>query len=71
MLCVNSPHELGLTKAAQRRIWDSFLSHGTNHSAQASTLCYIIRRCERDQIPYVLEAWPGQGYYIARAKVKG
>lgn len=64
MLCVNSSHEFALTKAAQRRTWDAFMRGGTNHSAKASTLPYIIRRCELEKIPYTLQAIPGMGYYI-------
>jgi hypothetical protein len=68
MITVGSPHETALTKAAQRRVWDAFLSSGTNHSASAATLPYIIRRCELEQIPYILNAVPGMGYYIKRAE---
>lgn len=64
MLCVNSPYEFALTKAAQRRTWDAFMRGGTNHSSRASTLPYIMRRCELEHIPYVLHAVPGKGYYI-------
>lgn len=64
MLTVISTHELALSKAAQKRTWDAFMKHGTQHSANASTLPYIIRRCEQDQIEYKLIAAPGVGYFI-------
>lgn len=67
MLAVISTHEIALSKAAQRRTWDAFMNGGTNHSANASTLPYIIRRCEIQKLPYVLTAVPGKGYFIAPA----
>ena len=66
MLVVSSPHEIALTKAAQKRTWDAFVKHGTTHSGNASTLPYIMRRCEREGIAYTLEAMPGTGYFIRR-----
>lgn len=63
-LCVNSPHEVALTKAAERRIWEAFIDGGTTHSGRASTLPYIMRRCEREGVPYRLTAMPGMGYFI-------
>lgn len=63
-----SPHEMALSKAAQRRIWQAFNEGGTSHSALAATLPYIIRRCEKEKVSYLLEAAPGQGYYIKRIK---
>lgn len=68
MLTIISTHEIALSKAAQRRVWKSFLDGGTNHSANASTLPYIIRRCEAERIPYVLTAVPGTGYFLAHMK---
>jgi hypothetical protein len=67
LLTVISTHEMALSKAAQRRTWDAFLAGGTLHSSRAATLPYIIRRCEQEQIPYVLTAHPGigGGYFIA------
>ncbi len=52
------------TNAQFERSWTSFLEHSTNHSASATFLVHIINRCERERIPYVLTAHPGQGYYI-------
>jgi hypothetical protein len=68
MLCVNSPHEVVLSKAAQGRLWANFKKNGTNHSGRASLLPYIIRRCELEGVPYVLKAYPGRGYYISMYK---
>ena len=64
MLTVISTHEIALSKAAQERIWKVFMDGGTAHSPDAATLPYIIRRCEQENIPYVLNAEPGKGYYI-------
>lgn len=55
------------SKTAHERTWQEFLKHGTNHSANASMLCEIINRCEREGISYILQAHPGYGYYIKRA----
>lgn len=63
-LIVGSPFETELTKKAKELIWKAFVAGGTRHSAQATTLPYIMRRCEREGIAYVLHANPGQGYYI-------
>lgn len=64
MLTVISTHEVALSKAAKRRLWECFLKGGTNHSPQASTLPYILRRCEQEGQRYTLDALPGQGYFI-------
>lgn len=64
MLLSFSPHEIAMTKAAQRRAWDAFKARGTSHSASASTLPYLLRRCEQEKVPYVLKAMPGQGYWL-------
>lgn len=71
MLTVISTHELALSKAAQQRTWNCFLNGGTSHSAQASTLPYIIRRCEQERIAYTLQAIPGQGYFIKKLEERG
>jgi hypothetical protein len=68
MLTVISPNEIALTKAAKRRIWDAFKDGGTSHSPQAATLPYIIRRCEKERVPYELYARPGEGYFIKPLK---
>lgn len=67
-LTVISPHELALSKAAQKRTWDAFKAGGTSHSANAATLPFIIRRCELERVPYLLMARPGEGYYIQPLK---
>lgn len=59
-----SPHEMALSKAAQRRTWDEFMKHGASHSGRASTLPYIMRRCEQEGQRYQLTAIPGKGYFI-------
>jgi hypothetical protein len=64
-LSATSPFELELDRATGSRVWKSFLQGGSTHSARASTLPYIIRRCERERVGYVLTAMPGQGYHIA------
>jgi hypothetical protein len=54
------------SKTVHDRTWQTFLSSGTRHSANASMLCEILNRCEREGIPYILQASPGYGYYIKR-----
>lgn len=68
ILCVTSPFEMELPLTTGARVWKSFLNGGTNHSAQAATLPYIIRRCEREQRPYKITAYPGKGYFIEPVK---
>jgi hypothetical protein len=63
-LCVSSPFEITMTQRAQNDTWRAFLQGGTNHSAQAGTLPYIIRRCEQEGVPFMLKAHPGLGYWI-------
>ena len=64
MLCVTGPMEIQLSQKKASDIWQAFLNGGTSHSSNAATLPYIMRRCEREQIPYTLQAVPGNGYYI-------
>ena len=59
---VHGPRKL--SKAAQERTWKWFMGGGTSHSALALTLSYIIERCEREKVPYTLDAHPGLGYFI-------
>lgn len=68
MICVTSPFEEPLSRTEQARIWARFLDGGTTHSAHASTLPYIMRRCEREKVSYLLQAMPGVGYHIKRAE---
>jgi hypothetical protein len=68
MLAVISTAEIALSKVAQKRIWRMFLDGGTNHSANASTLAYLIRRCELEGVPYKLNAYPGTGYFMEPIK---
>lgn len=64
MLCVTSPYETPINKSEGARLWASFNNGGTSHSPSASTLPYLIRRCEREGVPYSLIAFPGYGYGI-------
>jgi hypothetical protein len=66
MLAFFSPYEIALSKAAQKRIWTVFMERGTTHSSNASTLPYVLRRCEQEGIPYLLRAAPGVGYWVER-----
>ena len=67
MITFCSTHEMAMTKAAQERAWAAFLSGGSGHSERASTLCYILRRCEQEGRGYILTARPGQGYHVKPA----
>lgn len=64
MLCVSSPMEMELSNTQKAMIWKSFITNGSSHSRNASTLPFIIRRCEQKKIPYTLHAHPDEGYYI-------
>lgn len=68
VLNATSPYEMPLSKTQQSETWKAFLRSGTVCSAQACTLPYIIRRCEREGINYTLYGRPGKGYYIKRTK---
>ena len=63
-LSITSTHERKLSRAAGARVWESFLRSGSGHSPAAAMLPYLIRRCEQEKVPYVLEAVPGMGYFI-------
>jgi len=71
ILNATSPYEIDLDRNRKAHTWRAFLEHGSNHSARASTLPYIIRRCEREGVGYVLTAMPGQGYHIEPGKIIG
>jgi len=68
-LCVTSPSEFPMSGAAFAAMWEKFLREGTTHSARAASLPLVIRRCEREGIPYVLFAVPGKGYFIRQQRV--
>ena len=69
ILCATSPYEIALSKAAQFHAWKGLRESGSSsHSARASTLPYLIRRCEREGIPYTLKAAPGVGYCLSIKK---
>lgn len=63
-LNATSPFELSVNKAEGARLWRDFMARGSQHSGRASLLPYLIRRCEREKIPYTLVAVPGMGYWI-------
>lgn len=65
MLCVTSPNEVELSDVEKERIWEIFMRQGTAHSWEASTLPFIIRRCERLGMSYKLIGKPGS-YHIER-----
>lgn len=68
-LCVTSPNEMEMNAKMLSMVWRNFLKGGvTSHSAQAASLPHIVRRCEREKIPYRITAHPGQGYTIERIK---
>jgi len=71
ILNATSPYEIDLDRNRKAHTWRAFLEHGSNHSARASTLPYLIRRCEREGVGYVLTAMPGQGYHMEPGKVIG
>lgn len=53
--------------AAIKRIIEQFEETGTStHSANGSTLPYIIEYCERSNIPYRLNSFPGKGYVVEK-----
>ena len=66
MLFVFSTGEdtIALSKADRQILWRSFLQGGGRHSGLAATMPYIIRRCERERVPYILRAVPGVGYHL-------
>ena len=55
---------IGMSKAARERSWKQFLSGGTGHSGLATTLSFIIERCEEEGVSYQLTAHPGKGYHM-------
>jgi len=61
-----NPMSTPLSKTAQAQTWATFARKGTMHSDNASTLWYVLDRCEREGIAYLLVAIPGQGYNITR-----
>jgi hypothetical protein len=64
VLSATSPYEMEIDRATGSRLWVAFLSSGSTHSLRAGTLPYIMRRCEREGVPYILKAVPGKGYNI-------
>lgn len=67
VLVVGSPFEFPMSATQAADTWRRFLAGGIQHSGQAATLPYVIRRCEREGVPYRLTAYPGQGYFIEPA----
>ena len=68
MLNATSPMEMFINKTLGAALWKAFKAGGTSHSKSAATLPYIIRRCEKEGVAYVLHARPGEGYYIQPEK---
>jgi hypothetical protein len=68
MLTIISTHEETLSKSAKERLWEEFMRSGTTHSGTASTLPYLIRRCEREKVCYRLTAVPGEAYFLERTE---
>ena len=56
-----------LTKTEKNRIWKHFMETGhSTHSARASILPFLVRKCEEEGIPYMIQAYPGKGYGIQK-----
>ncbi len=53
-----------LSKPMLESTWNAFLEGGTNHSADAQTLEYVMNRCEEEGVPFKLSGLPGVGYFI-------
>lgn len=64
---VHMGHDGRLSPQMQERIWRSFQSgRELRHTAEASTLPYVVNRCEMEGVAYVLRGAPGVGYSIQR-----
>jgi hypothetical protein len=62
-----SPYEQDIPQNVAASMWRNFLDGVTStHSHMAATLPYLLRRAEREKMPYVLEAAPGAGYSLTR-----
>lgn len=52
----------------QKMALTHFTERGSSqHSGMAMGVPFIVNYCEKNKIPYVLKAYPGQGYYIEKA----
>jgi hypothetical protein len=70
-LLVTSPYEQEIPQGIAGEMWRAFLAGETSsHSHMAATLPYLLRRAEREKVPYVLEAAPGVGYALTRQKTR-
>lgn len=59
---------IGMTSAGVRRTVEYFVIHGkSSHSAMGATLWALVDYLQRSGTPYVLTAYPGQGYEVAKA----
>lgn len=66
-LVIGSMFELEISRKMGSQMWRAFMEGRlSTHSARASTLPYLIRRCERVGEPYVLTGVPGYGYSLIR-----
>ncbi|MCY7305831.1 MAG: hypothetical protein LH632_06720 [Rhodoferax sp.] len=61
-----------ITRAQARLLCQNFDARGhSNHSAQGASLWVILEHCAQADIPYILRASPGLGYYVERSKAIG
>jgi hypothetical protein len=59
---------LRITNASHQRLIDQFNETGSSqHSANATTLQYVIDYCEENKIAYRVTCMPGAGYFIEKA----
>ena len=59
---------IAMQSSEVRRTVEHFLTHGkSGHSAMGSTLWALLDYLQRSGTPYVLTAYPGKGYEVAKA----
>lgn len=56
--------KFNLTKRHKETLWKQFLGAGVTTTKEAAHLPYLMNRCEKSRIPYILKAMPGIGYHI-------
>jgi hypothetical protein len=70
VVSLTSAYEMEVSKGIGARMWADFMDgRVSSHSAMASTLPYLQRRAEREKVPYVIKAVPGEAYSIERLKI--
>jgi hypothetical protein len=58
---------MAITKATVRDLEAAFVAGGSSHhSGAGATLWIITGYCERNAIPYRIDAYPGVGYDVTR-----